>query len=258
MKASQLGSVRGAVLAWPAFRHPAGFAIVLVAAAAPTAALAADLQSSWNSEAVFIAELGLLLLVGRLTGEAAQRLGQPAVMGQLIGGLLLGPTVLGVVWPAAQPALFPSAAEQKSMINAISQLGILMLLLLTGMETDLQLVKRVGRAAVTGAAGGASAQAGRSPGHRDLSRHGAVDLFGEDRGDGGARDGFHAPRSRPDYRRLGHSRGHDGLDHHRHRTRPGVGWLVGSLVGRTRRLGDGVVHDRKPDDRQAHRVQSDP
>jgi Kef-type K+ transport system membrane component KefB/nucleotide-binding universal stress UspA family protein len=154
MKASQLGSVRGAVLAWPAFRHPAGFAIVLVAAAAPTAALAADLQSSWNSEAVFIAELGLLLLVGRLTGEAAQRLGQPAVMGQLIGGLLLGPTVLGVVWPAAQHMLFPSAAEQKSMINAISQLGILMLLLLTGMETDLQLVKRVGRAAVTVAAAG--------------------------------------------------------------------------------------------------------
>jgi Kef-type K+ transport system membrane component KefB/nucleotide-binding universal stress UspA family protein len=154
MKPPHLGSVRGAVLAWPALRHPAGFAIVFLAAAAPSAALAADMQSSWNSEAIFIAQLGVLLLVGRLTGEAAQRLGQPALMGQLIGGLLLGPTVLGVVWPAAQHMLFPSAAEQKSMINAISQLGILMLLLLTGMETDLQLVKRVGRAAVTVAAAG--------------------------------------------------------------------------------------------------------
>ena len=121
---------------------------------APTAAFAADDAASVSSEAIFIAELGLLLLVGRLMGEAAQRLGQPAVMGQLIGGLLLGPSVLGLIWPAAQHALFPGTPEQKSMINAVSQLGILMLLLLTGMETDLQLVKRVGRAAVTVAAAG--------------------------------------------------------------------------------------------------------
>jgi len=120
----------------------------------PTTAFAAEGAASVSSEAIFIAELGLLLVVGRLMGEAAQRLGQPAVMGQLIGGLLLGPSVLGLIWPAAQHALFPGTPEQKSMINAVSQLGILMLLLLTGMETDLQLVKRVGRAAVTVAAAG--------------------------------------------------------------------------------------------------------
>ena len=133
-------------------RMTAYFAYFLTVAAAittPTAAMAADNAASVNSEAIFIAELGLLLVVGRLMGEAAQRLGQPAVMGQLIGGLLLGPSVLGLIWPAAQHALFPGTPEQKSMINAVSQLGILMLLLLTGMETDLRLVKRVGRAAVT-------------------------------------------------------------------------------------------------------------
>jgi Kef-type K+ transport system membrane component KefB/nucleotide-binding universal stress UspA family protein len=156
MKASHRGPVGGAVSARPALACATGLFIVGFAVAAPAAAaaLAADNQSSWNSEAIFIAELGLLLLVGRLMGEAAQRIGQPAVMGQLVGGLLLGPSVLGLVWPAAQHALFPNAVEQKSMINAISQLGILMLLLLTGMETDLQLVKRVGRAAVTVAAAG--------------------------------------------------------------------------------------------------------
>src|ERR1700684_2176795 len=123
--------------------------VAVIAVAAPTAAFAADTPAAaGNSEAIFIAELGLLLFVGRLMGEAAQRLGQPTVMGQLIGGLLLGPSVLGLIWPAAQHALFPGTPEQKSMINAVSQLGILMLLLLTGMETDLQLVKRVGRAAV--------------------------------------------------------------------------------------------------------------
>jgi Kef-type K+ transport system membrane component KefB/nucleotide-binding universal stress UspA family protein len=134
--------------------HAAGILLAAIILILPTAALAADGAASVSSEAIFIAELGLLLLVGRLMGEAAQRLGQPAVMGQLIGGLLLGPSVLGLIWPAAQHALFPGTPEQKSMINAVSQLGVLMLLLLTGMETDLQLVKRVGRAAVTVAAAG--------------------------------------------------------------------------------------------------------
>jgi Kef-type K+ transport system membrane component KefB/nucleotide-binding universal stress UspA family protein len=139
-----------------ALRYPAGLLIaivaVLTAAAAP--AMAADGALSGGSETIFVAELGVLLLVGRLMGEAAQRLGQPAVMGQLVGGLLLGPSVFGAIFPHAQQVLFPSSGAQKSMIDAISQLGILMLLLLTGMETDLQLVKRVGRSAITVAAAG--------------------------------------------------------------------------------------------------------
>jgi Kef-type K+ transport system membrane component KefB/nucleotide-binding universal stress UspA family protein len=129
--------------------------IAAIAILAPTIAVAAETSgAAKGSDAIFIAELGLLLLVGRLMGEAAQRLGQPAVMGQLIGGLLLGPSVLGLIWPSAQHLLFPGVSEQKSMIGAVSEVGILMLLLLTGMETDLQLVKRVGRAAVTVAAAG--------------------------------------------------------------------------------------------------------
>ena len=99
------------------------------------------------SEAVFIGEIVLLLLCGRLLGEAMQRIGQPAIMGQLLSGVLLGPGVLGAVWPGAEHALFPTTPEQKAMIDAVSQLGILMLLLLTGMETDLALVRRTGKAA---------------------------------------------------------------------------------------------------------------
>ena len=114
----------------------------------PTAAIAAPAAPSESSIASFVGELGLLLLVGRLMGEAAQRIGQPAVMGQLIGGVLLGPSVFGLLWPQAQHLLIPTGAAQKSMIDGVSQLGILMLLLLTGMETDLPLVKRVGRTAV--------------------------------------------------------------------------------------------------------------
>jgi Kef-type K+ transport system membrane component KefB len=107
-----------------------------------------------SPEALFIAQIGLLLLVGRLLGEAMQQLGQPAVMGQLIAGVALGPSVFGAIWPEAQHAIFPSAPEQKAMLDAVSNLGILMLLLLTGMETDLELVRRVRRTAVSVSAAG--------------------------------------------------------------------------------------------------------
>ena len=117
-------------------------------------AYAVEPNASGRSEALFFAQLGLLLLIGRGLGEIMQKLGQPAVMGQLLGGVLLGPSVLGLVWPDFQHTLFPGTPEQKSMINAVSQLGILMLLLLTGMETDLRLVRRVGRAAIAVAAAG--------------------------------------------------------------------------------------------------------
>jgi K+:H+ antiporter len=100
------------------------------------------------SDAIFIVEIIALMVVGRLLGEAMLRIGQPAVMGQLIAGLLLGPSFFGLIFPDAQHALFPKSAEQKAMIDAISQFGILLLLLLTGMETDLKLVRQTGRASL--------------------------------------------------------------------------------------------------------------
>ncbi|WP_413814131.1 cation:proton antiporter [Mesorhizobium sp. Root172] len=99
-----------------------------------------------SAEGVFVAEIVLLLLVGRGLGEIFQRHGQPAIMGQLIGGILLGPSLFGWIWPDAQHHIFSNDPAQKSMIDAVSQLGILLLLLLTGMETDLRLVRRVGAA----------------------------------------------------------------------------------------------------------------
>jgi Kef-type K+ transport system membrane component KefB/nucleotide-binding universal stress UspA family protein len=139
--------------------RPASSAVIVIlvllgAAAAAIPALAAEGASRSTSQALFIAELALLLLVGRLMGEAAQRIGQPSVMGQLIAGLLLGPSFLGLLWPSGQHAFFPTDAVQKSMLDAVSELGILMLLLLTGMETDLQMVRRVGRAAIAVSAAG--------------------------------------------------------------------------------------------------------
>src|SRR6478752_6572160 len=112
-------------------------------------ACAAEGGQSGSSEVVFLAQLVTLMVVGRLLGEAMNRIGQPSVMGMLLGGIMLGPSVLGALWPELQHALFPRTPEQKAMLDGISQFGILLLLLLTGMETDLKLVRTVGRAALS-------------------------------------------------------------------------------------------------------------
>ncbi|PYU18218.1 MAG: potassium transporter, partial [Acidobacteria bacterium] len=95
---------------------------------------------------IFIIQIGLLMVVGRFMGELMQRARQPAVMGQLLGGVLLGPSVLGAAWPTAYHAIFP---QQHEMLKAVSELGIVMLLLLTGMEIDLGLVQHERRATLS-------------------------------------------------------------------------------------------------------------
>jgi Kef-type K+ transport system membrane component KefB/nucleotide-binding universal stress UspA family protein len=123
--------------------------VAVLAAALPAVAFAAAGTTTDSSEFLLLAQIATLILVGRLLGEFMQRIGQPAVIGQLLGGVLLGPSFLGLLWPSAQHALFPSNPHQMSMINAIAQLGILMLLLLAGMETDFGLIKRIRRAALS-------------------------------------------------------------------------------------------------------------
>ena len=119
----------------------------VVAVLLPAVAIAASDKAPAASTALFVAQAVVLMTVGRLLGEGLQRIGQPAVMGAILGGIVLGPSVFGALWPEGQNALFPNDPAQKAMINGVAQFGVLMLLLLAGMETDLGLVRRVRRAA---------------------------------------------------------------------------------------------------------------
>jgi K+:H+ antiporter len=122
----------------------------LAASLAPTiAAAAAPGAGHKPSLAIFFGEIIALVVCGRLVGELMERIGQPGIMGQLIGGMLLGPSVLGAISPDLQQALFPNDPDQKAMLDAVSELGILLLLLLTGMETDLSVIRRSRRTALS-------------------------------------------------------------------------------------------------------------
>ena len=105
-------------------------------------------KSAGPSEFLLVTQIVLLIAVGRGLGEIMQRIGQPSVIGELLAGIILGPSLFGWVWPEAQAAIFPKTPEQKAMLDGIAQIGILLLLLLTGMETDLKLVKKIGKAAI--------------------------------------------------------------------------------------------------------------
>jgi Kef-type K+ transport system membrane component KefB len=103
-----------------------------------------------HSEAAFLAPMVIILLASRLLGDAAQRLGQPAVIGQLVAGILLGPSLFGLVWPAAQHVVFPAdPSHQRAMLQAFAEFGILLLLALTGMEVDVGLLRKIGSPALS-------------------------------------------------------------------------------------------------------------
>jgi Kef-type K+ transport system membrane component KefB/mannitol/fructose-specific phosphotransferase system IIA component (Ntr-type) len=96
---------------------------------------------------LFIA-LGVLLLAARLLGELARRFNQPAVMGELIAGILLGPTLLGSVSPETFALLFPDSAGFKIAMQGLTTVAITLFLLVAGLEVDLSTVWRQGRSAL--------------------------------------------------------------------------------------------------------------
>ena len=90
--------------------------------------LAAAAEHGEQRVIIFFAQVLLLIAIGRLLGEWMQRIGQPAVMGQLLAGIILGPSVFGAIWPAGQQAIFPPHSSDRQMLNAVSELGVLLLL----------------------------------------------------------------------------------------------------------------------------------
>ncbi|MEM7321647.1 MAG: cation:proton antiporter [Actinomycetota bacterium] len=100
---------------------------------------------------VFWVQLLALWVAARILGELARRLSLPSVVGQLCAGLLLGPSVFGVVWPGGFDWFLPGqpyAEQQSAMLLAVSWFSAAFLLVVAGYETDLDLIRRLGRAAV--------------------------------------------------------------------------------------------------------------
>jgi Kef-type K+ transport system membrane component KefB len=103
---------------------------------------------------VLLLQVGLLLLAAMLLGRLAQRLGMPAIVGELSAGVLMGPSLLANVAPGLSDWLFPQDAAQMHLLDALGQLGVILLVGFTGMHLDLKLVRRQGRRAAAVSAAG--------------------------------------------------------------------------------------------------------
>ncbi len=96
----------------------------------------------------FFLALGVLLLVARVLGELVRSVNLPAVLGELMAGVLLGPTVLGALSPSIFSGLFPSTPGFATGLQAVTGLGITLFLMVAGIEVDLSAILRQGKASV--------------------------------------------------------------------------------------------------------------
>ncbi|HTY55816.1 MAG TPA: cation:proton antiporter [Candidatus Binataceae bacterium] len=90
--------------------------------------------------------LSVVIAVARVGGMGFRLLGQPAVVGEIVAGIMLGPSLLGSVWPAAFNYLMPPMVAP--FLDVLAQLGIILYMFLVGLEFDSELVSRNGQAAV--------------------------------------------------------------------------------------------------------------
>ncbi len=100
----------------------------------------------------FFLQLAFIILVCRAVGLAAKRAGQPQVVSEMIAGVLMGPSLFGLLFPQAQSYLFPPASM--SIIYSVSQLGLVLYMFLIGLEFNIDLVRsRLSRALTVSLAG---------------------------------------------------------------------------------------------------------
>src|SRR5262249_55664779 len=95
---------------------------------------------------LLIAQIAVILIVARLTGWLFGKLHQPRVIGEMVAGILLGPSLLGWAAPSVYAALFPPA--NLGVLNSLSQVGLLLFMFLVGLELDLKQLRELGRAAI--------------------------------------------------------------------------------------------------------------
>ncbi|MBM3999008.1 MAG: cation:proton antiporter [Planctomycetes bacterium] len=99
-----------------------------------------------ESSMTLFLQIAIVLTAGRLVGGAARRFGQPQVVGEMIAGVLLGPSLFGLLAPAWQQAVFPAASM--NVLFTVSQIGLAAYMFLVGIEFRTELLRSHARGAI--------------------------------------------------------------------------------------------------------------
>jgi Kef-type K+ transport system membrane component KefB len=101
-----------------------------------------------NDLIILLTCVGGILLLARVFAEFAKKLKMPGIMGEIVLGIILGPTVFGEFFPELFNTLFPKVGPVKIAMEGLINLSVTMLLFVVGMETQLQVMLKHGKAAV--------------------------------------------------------------------------------------------------------------
>lgn len=99
-----------------------------------------------NSIAKTLIQIVLIMVLARLMGVFFRKLGQPTVIGEILAGIVLGPTLFGWVFPGVHGFLF--SREQSMVLENLSQIGLILFMFVIGMEIDLTAIKRKAESAL--------------------------------------------------------------------------------------------------------------
>jgi Kef-type K+ transport system membrane component KefB len=106
-----------------------------------------------HSLLVFWCQILIVLTAARAGGYLFRRIGMPRVVGEILGGVALGPSLLGQIWPSGFDWLFPASERQAGLLLGLAWVGIVLLLGITGAEIDMTTIGGQGRAAVAASIG---------------------------------------------------------------------------------------------------------
>ncbi|MEY4964206.1 MAG: hypothetical protein RLZZ323_1525 [Bacteroidota bacterium] len=96
--------------------------------------------------AILLAQIVTIIIVARFFGWIFKKIGQPTVIGEIIAGIVLGPSLLGIYFPEFSSILFPT--ESLGNLKFLSQIGLILFMFVIGMELDLKVLKNKANEAV--------------------------------------------------------------------------------------------------------------
>jgi Kef-type K+ transport system membrane component KefB len=99
-----------------------------------------------NALSILLLQIIVIVVATRAVGYLCNRVRQPAVIGEVLAGIMLGPSLLGLAWPAAHAFLFPR--QSLEVLRLLSQVGVILFMFIVGVELEMEFVRRKAQTAL--------------------------------------------------------------------------------------------------------------